>query len=356
MGLIRIARYFAIHNHKIELLKSLAKIIPIFCFYNSFLWSNTYWIQRNETKIQVPFNWTPPYAEFRIFEFRSWQLIIYSKSFSRGEAFYIEIIPIEKNIDLNNYQHRIYYKNINKQIIVNKRSFGYNAIYAFIPELIQTDNWLEWIVIEPNATYSTIIKLNINLRKYPVSENVIVFRDKLLSDVERKAIQERIKKEREIKKIVFSELIPNQFTNYLSHPRDYHRITSEWYKIRKLQSYVVKNNKKIYSKIYKNIHKGLDLSGDIGDVVFAMADGKIVISENFYYEGNFVLINHGNRIFTGYMHLEQIETVKDTFIKAGMPIGKVGSTGLSTGPHLHVSLWIDNFSIDPLSLLSLPIR
>lgn len=304
----------------------------------------------------MPINWTPPYAKYEIFEFRNWQFIIYSKSFSRGEAFYIEITPVEKNLSLDSYQHTLHYKNVNKRIIVNKRSFGFNAIYAFDPDLNQTNNILEWNIIEPGGSYSTSIKLNVNLREYPVSDGVIVFMEKLLTQKEQKELQDRINKEKEIKKMVFSEFISNQITNYLSHPRDYHKITSEWYKIRKLQSYTVKNNKRVYSKIYKSIHKGLDLRGDTADIVFAVADGKIVIADNFYYEGNFVLINHGNNIFTGYMHLDQIDAVKNTYIKAGTPIGKVGSTGLSTAPHLHISLWIDGYSVDPLSILSLPIR
>ncbi|GIX42431.1 MAG: hypothetical protein KatS3mg129_2164 [Leptospiraceae bacterium] len=145
-------------------------------------------------------------------------------------------------------------------------------------------------------------------------------------------------------------------TNKLSHPRDFHYITSEWYKTRFNQFYQIVNRKKVFFKPYKSLHKGLDLRGNIGDIVYAIADGKIVISEHFYYEGNFILINHGNKIFSGYMHLNERFYPENTYIKAGIPIGTVGKTGMVTGAHLHFAIWIDGFTANPLSIFSLPIK
>jgi Membrane proteins related to metalloendopeptidases len=90
--------------------------------------------------------------------------------------------------------------------------------------------------------------------------------------------------------------------------------------------------------------------------VYALADGKIVLSAEMYYEGNFILINHGNKIFSGYMHLNERYYPENTYVKAGIAIGTVGATGLAIGSHLHFSIWIDGFVADPLSIYSLPIR
>ncbi len=301
-------------------------------------------------------NWVPEKPKVKIFNFLDWKLIIYSLSFSRGEVFYIELLHNSRYDSTQKVEHSLYYKNINKWIPINKKNFGFNTIYVFPPELNQSKNYFEWYIKINNIVYKKDIVLDIQLRKYLSSKNIIFLEKKKLTPEEELEIEERVKKEKSIKKMVFSEVLPNQFTNSLSHPRDYHYLTSEWFKKRKYQYYTMLNRKKIFFEPFESIHKGLDLKGKIGDLIFALADGKIVLSDNFYYEGNFIVINHGNSIFSIYMHMDQRFYRSGTYIKSGTPIGTVGSTGLATGPHLHFALWIDGYNADPLSILSLPIR
>ena len=68
------------------------------------------------------------------------------------------------------------------------------------------------------------------------------------------------------------------------------------------------------------------------------------------------MIDHGNGIFTGYMHLSKFEVREGDRVKAGQLIGESGATGRARGAHLHLNLWIRGTPVDPLSLLSLPVR
>jgi len=359
MDPIKSKRCFAIRNLKKLYLKTWSKYFFILIYIcNSFLWANTFWIERNQTFLHIPINWTPPNAQQEIIYLESWKMILYSLSFSRGEIFYFEILPKEETIRENhlNTKHKLFYKTIRREIPLNKKNFGFNGIYVFPPELEQSKNEFEWHIEDDNHKFYKSFQLNINLRKFPFSDKPLVFEKKTLTKEEQKEIEERIQKEKILKNIAFSENLPLLLTNQLSHPRDIHYITSEWYKKRIHQYYQIIDKKRVYSKPYYSIHRGLDLKGNIGDIVFAIGDGKIVLSDNFYYEGNFILINHGNKIFSGYMHLNERYYPQNTYIKAGIPIGTVGATGLVTGAHLHFAIWIDGFVADPLSIFSLPIR
>jgi murein DD-endopeptidase MepM/ murein hydrolase activator NlpD len=99
-------------------------------------------------------------------------------------------------------------------------------------------------------------------------------------------------------------------------------------------------------------HTGLDLRGAPGDTVVAPTRGVVALVEQFELAGNNVYINHGAGLVTAYFHLsEQLVSEGDT-VAAGMPIGRVGSTGRVTGPHLHWVVRYGNTSVDPRSLLA----
>lgn len=358
MVLIKIKKYFANYSYKNKF--QTFWILYFLIIINFSLIGNTFWNKINQTFIQLPTNWQVENPESKIFDFENWKLIIYSKSFSRGEVFYIEILSNSlKDINFQSIKeesHFLYYKTIKKIIPLNKKNFGFNAIYVFPPDIEISLNEIEWKILSSQGEKMKTIQIPIKIRKYPVADNVILLEKKKIPKEKEKEIIERINKEKEVKKIVFSEELPLLIINQLSHPRDFHQITSDWYKKRFIQYFEFQNFKKVFYKPFVNIHKGVDLKGTEGDIVFALSEGKVVLSEEMYYEGNFIVINHGNKIFSGYMHLKEMLVSKNTFIKAGVPIGYVGSTGLSTAPHLHFSLWIDGYSSDPLSILYLPIR
>jgi murein DD-endopeptidase MepM/ murein hydrolase activator NlpD len=99
------------------------------------------------------------------------------------------------------------------------------------------------------------------------------------------------------------------------------------------------------------MHTGLDLQGDSGDAVRATADGSVKASGWSGGYGKAVDIDHGNGISTRYGHLSSIDVRAGQFVKAGQVIGKVGSTGRSTGPHLHYETRIGGEAVDPQKFL-----
>jgi murein DD-endopeptidase MepM/ murein hydrolase activator NlpD len=98
-------------------------------------------------------------------------------------------------------------------------------------------------------------------------------------------------------------------------------------------------------------HAGMDIDGERGDTVMAPANGVVIKAEWQGGYGNMIEIDHGNGLTTRYGHLSKIEvTVGDT-IQRGQLIGLIGSTGRSTGPHLHYELRLNDKSINPRRFL-----
>jgi murein DD-endopeptidase MepM/ murein hydrolase activator NlpD len=94
-------------------------------------------------------------------------------------------------------------------------------------------------------------------------------------------------------------------------------------------------------------HGGLDLGGDTGDPVYATADGTVVTADHETAHGNHVVISHSNGIRTGYSHLSKILTEVGAKVSKGDIIGELGSTGRSTGPHLHYEVFVNGERVDP---------
>jgi murein DD-endopeptidase MepM/ murein hydrolase activator NlpD len=107
-----------------------------------------------------------------------------------------------------------------------------------------------------------------------------------------------------------------------------------------------------------NIHNGLDFSAEVGDSIRAISDGLVRIAgKNFYYNGNFILLDHGQGLTSVYLHMSKIIAQDNQEIKKGEVIGLAGSTGRATGPHLHLGVQWYKKRIDPMSLfnLNLPV-
>lgn len=100
-------------------------------------------------------------------------------------------------------------------------------------------------------------------------------------------------------------------------------------------------------------HGGLDFRGAKGTPIYAIQDGTVVLAKEMYYEGNFTIIDHGNKIFSYYMHQSKLLVKSGDKISKGQIIGHIGSTGMSTGPHLHLGFKIGETVINPESVLFL---
>jgi len=100
-------------------------------------------------------------------------------------------------------------------------------------------------------------------------------------------------------------------------------------------------------------HKGLDISGPMGAPVKAMAKGEVSFAGIKGGFGNCIILKHGNGFETLYGHLSKILVSVGEQINVGQQIGKIGSTGRSTGPHLHYEVHLNGKQINPASFLTL---
>ncbi|MBW1862211.1 MAG: M23 family metallopeptidase, partial [Deltaproteobacteria bacterium] len=100
-------------------------------------------------------------------------------------------------------------------------------------------------------------------------------------------------------------------------------------------------------------HSGVDLKGKRGTPIKAANNGKVALTGNHFFSGKSVVIDHGGGIQSMYFHLDKIMAKEGQTIIKGQVIGLVGSTGRSTGPHLHWGMRVNGARVDPLMLTGL---
>ena len=127
---------------------------------------------------------------------------------------------------------------------------------------------------------------------------------------------------------------------YMQKPLNHIRITSSFTKRR-------------FHPILKRwkAHHGTDFGAKRGTPILAAADGEVIFSGRMGGYGNVIKIQHTDEYMTLYAHQSRLKVKKGTFVKQGQIIGYVGSTGRSTGPHLHFGLYKNNRPIDPMRLV-----
>lgn len=187
-----------------------------------------------------------------------------------------------------------------------------------------------------------IKKLKLADRKYKI-QRINNMKRKYVSPP--KAELEQIKKERKIKNDVKSKIGEIQEAYYktgFARPVKGGRISG------------IFGSQRILNGVPKNAHNGLDIAARRGTPVHAMADGVVKLAaDEFYYSGNFLLIEHGQGLYSVYLHLSKKDVKDGDIVKKGQKIGEIGTTGRSTGPHLHWGVnWYKN-RIDPACLLEL---
>ncbi|NJK34947.1 MAG: peptidoglycan DD-metalloendopeptidase family protein [Oscillatoriales cyanobacterium SM2_2_1] len=102
---------------------------------------------------------------------------------------------------------------------------------------------------------------------------------------------------------------------------------------------------------YERFHSGMDFGADLGTLIYAADTGTVIYADWYGGYGNAVIVDHGNGLTTLYAHCSELYVKEGQPVQKGQPIAAVGSTGYSTGPHLHFEVRLQGEPVDPASYL-----
>jgi murein DD-endopeptidase MepM/ murein hydrolase activator NlpD len=157
------------------------------------------------------------------------------------------------------------------------------------------------------------------------------------------SVRERIKREAELVALAMSVVTPEWLgQGPFARPHD----APSWSNF---------GQRRLNNNVVQSLHTGLDLRVPFGEPIAASNAGRVVMASDLYLGGKTVIIDHGLGVFSTYGHMSKLLVKRGESVKKGQTIGLCGTTGRSTGPHLHWSFKIFNARIDPDAMLRLPL-
>jgi murein DD-endopeptidase MepM/ murein hydrolase activator NlpD len=158
-----------------------------------------------------------------------------------------------------------------------------------------------------------------------------------------KEVQERIRRESELVALIMSIVTPEWLGDgpfVMPHP------APTWSNF---------GQRRLNNNILQSIHAGLDIRVPFGEPIRAANAGRIAMASHLYFGGKTVIIDHGLGVFSSYGHLSELKVKRGEAVGKGEVVGLCGSTGRSTGPHLHWAVKIFDARVDPEAMLRLPL-
>jgi murein DD-endopeptidase MepM/ murein hydrolase activator NlpD len=266
-------------------------------------------------------------------------LQIRAREFKQGNLAFLKIYSNLANCTLDLENYKVYWREQQISVIPYK-----NYYIAFLPIHPEEKVGIHYLDVEK------ILETKIVRKKFPIEIEKSFFPERKLYSLFKipkpykplpqetlDFIQQCEKKKREVFGLNTENKLEGDFVKPLSRLF----VTSPFYVKRKYGPRKVRK------------HGGVDFKGRIGEPIYAIQSGKVVIAERMYFEGIFTVIDHGNKMFTMYMHQSKLHVKEGDFVKKGTLIGEVGSTGVSTGPHLHLGLKVNDIVVNPLSVIEL---
>jgi murein DD-endopeptidase MepM/ murein hydrolase activator NlpD len=153
----------------------------------------------------------------------------------------------------------------------------------------------------------------------------------------------RIEEEQSLKKEIFAHVNPFRLWSGNFEAPVYSRVTSEF------------GVHRTFNRKVQSVHQGSDFRAEAGTPVEAMNSGVVVVAREMFYEGGFVVIDHGQGLSTLYMHLSEIKVREGDSVAKRRIIGLSGATGRATAPHLHVGVRWQGIYLDPEALMTMPL-
>ena len=152
-------------------------------------------------------------------------------------------------------------------------------------------------------------------------------------------VQARVEEEQALKKKLFSEILPDALWSGPFRSPVATGVSGGFGAVR------------VVNGVKGSPHQGTDYHARLGTTVRASNSGKVLLARNLYFEGNCVMIDHGQGLVTIYMHLSKIRIKEGQAVAKGQPIGLSGNSGRSTGPHLHFGVRWQGLYVDGKTLL-----